>query len=67
MLWDMTENTTNHTETLTTAGVARECGVDTSTVRRWIQAGQLTPTYTTPGGHHRFDAKDVEAFKGGAK
>ena len=64
----MAEHTTQHTVgTLTTAGVARECGVDTSTVRRWVQAGQLTPTYTTPGGHHRFDPKDVEAFKGGAK
>ncbi|MCE5291585.1 MAG: helix-turn-helix domain-containing protein [Nocardiaceae bacterium] len=44
----------------TTSQVANRYGVDSSTVRRWVEKGLLTPACTTPGGHHRFSASEVE-------
>jgi len=29
-------------------------------VLSWVRDGKLTPTLTTPGGHHRFDLDDVQ-------
>ncbi|WP_172193422.1 MerR family transcriptional regulator [Actinomyces faecalis] len=43
----------------TTAEVADLAGVDTSTVRRWVERKQLVPAAITPGGHYRFDPDDV--------
>jgi hypothetical protein len=28
-------------------------------VLAWVRDGKLSPTLTTPGGHHRFDLDDV--------
>lgn len=44
----------------TTSEIARRFNLNPSTVRRWVLKGQLTPTATTPGGHHRFDLAEVE-------
>jgi excisionase family DNA binding protein len=44
---------------LTTGEVARELGVSRAAVLSWVRDGKLTPTLTTPGGHHRFDLDDV--------
>lgn len=49
-------------ELLTTAQVARHFRVDASSVRRWVDNGQLRPTLTTPGGHYRFARRDVETL-----
>lgn len=49
--------------TLTTSEVAARFRVDSSAVRRWVKDGKLTPSITTPGGHYRFNAQDVEAFE----
>ncbi|WP_394373597.1 helix-turn-helix domain-containing protein [Actinomyces urogenitalis] len=48
----------------TTAEVAHLAGVDTSTVRRWVEKKQLVPAATTPGGHYRFDPDDVTEILG---
>lgn len=45
---------------LTTAEVARHFKVDASAVRRWVDAGKLTPAITTPGGHYRFTKHDID-------
>jgi excisionase family DNA binding protein len=47
---------------ITTRQVAEIAYVDASTVRRWIERGQLKPSMMTPGGHYRFSRKDVEAL-----
>lgn len=44
---------------ITTAELADRLHVDPSTVRRWVEGGKLKPAFTTPGGHHRFEAHDV--------
>jgi excisionase family DNA binding protein len=38
---------------------SRLVGVDPDTLRRWADAGRLT-AYTTPGGHRRFDRRDLD-------
>lgn len=48
---------------MTTSDVARHFGVNPSAVRRWVLAGKLHPTITTPGGHHRFTDEDIAAMK----
>lgn len=42
-------------QNITTAELAAIVRVNTSTVRRWVLSGVITPTLTTPGGHHRFN------------
>ncbi len=44
---------------LTTGEVAKELGVSHAAVLAWVRDGKLSPTLTTPGGHHRFDLDDV--------
>ena len=44
---------------LTTGEVAKELGVSRAAVLAWVRDGKLSPTLTTPGGHHRFDLDDV--------
>jgi excisionase family DNA binding protein len=46
---------------LTTGAIAAYCGVDRSTVLRWIKSGRLT-AYTTPGGHRRVRREDFRKF-----
>ncbi len=44
---------------------AAKClGVSQATVLRAVARGTLKPAETTPGGHHRFRVKDVDAFPG---
>lgn len=47
---------------LTTGQVAAIFGVTTSTVKRWVDSGEL-PHFRTLGGHYRFRPEDVEAIK----
>jgi excisionase family DNA binding protein len=48
---------------LTTTEVAQRFRVDSSQVRRWVAAGKLRPSITTPGGHYRFNEADIDAFE----
>ncbi len=41
--------------------IARHCGVSSTTVLRWIEAGQL-PAFRLPGGHHRIGQSDLSNF-----
>ena len=45
--------------------VAGRLGVSQATVIRAVARGLLRPALITPGGHRRFDVKDVEAFAEG--
>jgi excisionase family DNA binding protein len=45
----------------TTGDVAKLLGVSDRTVVNWVRAGLLS-AFTTPGGHRRFRAPDVETF-----
>jgi DNA-binding transcriptional MerR regulator len=47
----------------TTSDVAELFGVDGATVRRWVLDGRVKPDVTTPGGHHRFTDKTIDALK----
>jgi excisionase family DNA binding protein len=38
---------------------ARMLGVDPDTLRRWADEGRIE-AFTTPGGHRRFDRRDIE-------
>jgi len=52
----------SHMDELTTAQAALVLGVDRSTVRRYADAGLLTPRKTA-GGHRRYDAAAVHALR----
>jgi DNA-binding transcriptional MerR regulator len=40
---------------VTTGAAARELGISTATLTRWVKAGTVTPAQTTAGGHYRWD------------
>jgi excisionase family DNA binding protein len=42
---------------------ADRLGVTTRTLRRYVEAGKLTPADRTPGGHSRFDPAALDALK----
>jgi excisionase family DNA binding protein len=44
---------------LTTGELARELGVSRGAVLKWANDGLITPAFTTPGGHLRWDLDDV--------
>lgn len=44
---------------LTTGELAQELSVSRSAILKWEQDGLITPEWTTPGGHHRWDAEKV--------
>jgi DNA-binding transcriptional MerR regulator len=44
---------------LTTGELARELSVSHSAILKWAREGLITPEWTTPGGHHRWDADKV--------
>lgn len=46
---------------LTTGELARELGVSRGAVLVWVRSELITPEFTTPGGHHRWDAEKVRA------
>jgi excisionase family DNA binding protein len=46
-------------EWLSLGPASRLIGVDPDTLRRWADAGRL-PTFLTPGGHRRFERRDLE-------
>jgi excisionase family DNA binding protein len=52
---------TRRTVWLTTGAIADYCGVDRTTVVRWINTGWLK-TLKTPGGQHRVRLEDFKAF-----
>ncbi|MFD1533757.1 MerR family transcriptional regulator [Pseudonocardia aurantiaca] len=44
---------------LTTGQLAKELGVSRGAILTWTNDGLITPEFTTPGGHHRWDAEKV--------
>lgn len=44
---------------LTSGQLARELGVSHRAVLKWAEQGVITPEWTTPGGHHRWDLDKV--------
>ena len=48
---------------LTTGELARELGVSRGAVLKWATADPplITPEFTTPGGHHRWNLERVRA------
>ncbi|HYL41207.1 MAG TPA: helix-turn-helix domain-containing protein [Candidatus Binatus sp.] len=50
---------TDDREWLSLGPASSAIGVDPDTLRRWADEGRL-PTFTTPGGHRRFDRRDLE-------
>jgi excisionase family DNA binding protein len=44
---------------LSSGQAADELGIDRSTLWRAVNAGDITPTEITPGGHFRFDLDDL--------
>lgn len=58
----MRTSTVEHvTKLLSTGELARELGVSRGAVLKWAVDGLITPEFTTPGGHHRWDAEKVRA------
>lgn len=50
---------TSARERLALGPASRVLGVDPDTLRRWADAGRI-PVATTPGGHRRFDRRDLD-------
>jgi excisionase family DNA binding protein len=48
-------------EVFSTRELARLCGVNESTIKRWADSGKLT-CVKTPGGHRKFRLREVLAF-----
>jgi excisionase family DNA binding protein len=46
---------------VTTGYAAKALGVGLTTLQRWAHAGLVTPAFTTPGGHFRWDLDDLRA------
>lgn len=44
-----------------TGVAARELGVASTTLQRWVKAGLVTPDLVTPGGHLRWDVDRLRA------
>src|SRR5690606_18869151 len=47
------------TRLISTPEAAKILQIDTSTLWRWLKAGKVTPTWTTPNGRHRWDIDDL--------
>lgn len=45
---------------MTTGEAAKAVGVDRTTLSRWAEEGKVTPAWTTPGGHARWDVEDLK-------
>ncbi|TPW11839.1 MAG: putative cobalamin binding protein [bacterium] len=48
-------------EIFSTCDMARLCGVNESTIKRWADSGRL-PCVRTPGGHRKFRIRDALSF-----
>lgn len=46
---------------ITTGDAARELGISSATLTRWVKAGTVTPAETTAGGHYRWDMTSLRA------
>ncbi|MEU6699862.1 helix-turn-helix domain-containing protein [Pseudonocardia sp. NPDC046786] len=44
---------------LSTGRAARALGVGHQTLADWVRTGKVKPTFTTAGGHYRFDLDDL--------
>jgi excisionase family DNA binding protein len=53
------------TDWLTLGQAARYLGVAQSTIRKWSDQGRL-PAFYTPGGHRRYQLRDLDAFVAGS-
>lgn len=47
-------------ELITTAELAKALRVSQRTLARWAKDGTLTPAFTLPNGHHRWNLADVQ-------
>lgn len=47
------------TRLISTPEAAKILQIDTSTLWRWLKAGKVSPTWTTPNGRHRWDIDDL--------
>ena len=48
-----------HSGLVTTGEAARVVGVSQPTLNRAVRAGRLRPALVTPGGHRRFDVREL--------
>lgn len=46
-------------QVVTTGALAKELGVSTAAIHKWALAEWITPEFTTPGGHYRWNAENV--------
>jgi DNA-binding transcriptional MerR regulator len=46
---------------VSTGELAKELGVSRGAVLKWVNRNMITPEFTTPGGHHRWDVDLVRA------
>jgi DNA-binding transcriptional MerR regulator len=46
-------------EYLTTAQAAKALNIGASTLRQWARTGIVQPTFSTPGGQHRWVLEDL--------
>ncbi|GAA1303807.1 helix-turn-helix domain-containing protein [Pseudonocardia xinjiangensis] len=45
---------------LTTGELAKLLGVSPGAILKWTRSGLIIPTWSTPGGHHRWRLGDVQ-------
>lgn len=48
---------------MSTTDAARYLGVHPKTLQRWVRDGAIAPSWTTPGGHHRWRLSDLAAIR----
>jgi excisionase family DNA binding protein len=57
----MTKTNQDTKQWLTLGEASQLLGVHQTTLRDWVNAGQIV-SFRTPGGHRRFDVRDLQAF-----
>lgn len=57
----MTKATQDSKHWLTLGEASQLLGVHQTTLREWVNAGQIV-SFRTPGGHRRFDMRDLQVF-----
>lgn len=44
---------------MSSTALARALGLSPRSIQRYVQAGVITPEFTTPGGHYRWNVEKV--------